>query len=198
MDSATKLKRKRTSSLPTTTMQPHPQTPGTEAISAFSVPDDDDSTDFKLALLSSVLPDYDQSVLLDILLECDGDVEKATAWLSRTTEVPNKKIGTVGHQTSLAGFVTGTQENGRPKTLSKKGRTLHLYSPEDIANHTPCSIIHNFLPAQIANDLLVDLLEESKTYECTTFKLFDNVVQSPHTSCFYVGSYEEMQAQKTE
>ena len=31
-----------------------------------------------------------------------------------------------------------------------------------------------------------------------TFKLFDNVVQSPHTACFYVESLEELNRQKTE
>ena len=46
--------------------------------------------------------------------------------------------------------------------------------------------------------MLVELLEESKTFEKITFKLFDNVVSSPHTSGFYVGSYDEMNKQKHE
>ena len=36
----------------------------------------------------------------------------------------------------------------------------------------------------------VELLEESKTFEKITFKLFDNVVSSPHTSSFFVGMDE--------
>lgn len=171
----------------------------TNTISALSVPDDDDSTDFKLALLASLQPDVTQDVLLDILLDCEGSVEKAAEWLTRTSSIPHKKtIGVLGQQTSLAGFVSTSSVKSKAKLLSRKGRTLHLYSPEDVAQHTPCSIIHNFLPAQTATDLLEELLLESKTYEPMTFKLFDNVVQSPHTACFYVGSYEEMSEQKTE
>jgi hypothetical protein len=86
----------------------------------------------------------------------------------------------------------------RAKLLSKKGKTLHLYDPADVAAHTPCTIIHNFLPPEVANALLVELLKEAPTFERATFKLFDNVVQSPHTACFYVESYEEMQRQKSD
>lgn len=193
MDRLSSLKRKRGSS------PPPPDTKGSkDAISALSVPDDDESTDFKLALLSSLLPSVEQSVLLDLLLESDGSVAKASAWLTRASDVPSKRHNTTSQQTSLTSFVALNQENEPRKPLSKKGKTLHLYSSEDIAKHTPCSIVHNFLPAKIATNLLKELLDESKTYESTTFKLFDNVVQSPHTSCFYVGSYEEMQTQKTE
>lgn len=42
------------------------------------------------------------------------------------------------------------------------------------------------------------MLEESKTFEKITFKLFDNVVSSPHTSSFYVDSHDEMRKQKIE
>lgn len=170
----------------------------TEEISALSAPDDE-STDFKLALLSSLHPHLDQSTLLDILLAYNGKVEEVSASLN-VDELPTKKSsGNLGYQSSLAGYLgEGDSVSKRPRLLSRKGKTLHLYSPEDVAAHTPCSIIHNFLPAAEANALLQELLEEAPTYERMTFKLFDNVVQSPHTACFYVESYEEMQKQKTE
>jgi hypothetical protein len=38
----------------------------------------------------------------------------------------------------------------------------------------------------MANDLLKELLPEAATFSKATFKLFDNVVQSPHTASFYV------------
>jgi len=82
--------------------------------------------------------------------------------------------------------------------MSKKGKTLHLYSPEDIAAHTPCSIIHNFLPAEEADALLEELLLEAPTFERQSFKLFDNVVSSPHTACFYVETLEEEESQRSE
>jgi hypothetical protein len=114
------------------------------------------------------------------------------------------RIGvTVGSQTSLRSFASMAQPKDAPSTspkkaklLSKKGTTLHLYDPADIAEHTPCSIIHNFLPQEEANDLLKEMLEESKTFEKITFKLFDNVVSSPHTSTFYVETQAELDTQK--
>ena len=79
----------------------------------------------------------------------------------------------------------------------QKGRTLHLYDPDDIAALTPCTIIHNFLPAALANDLLAELLAESASFGRSSFKLFDRVVSSPHTSCFYVQDHDELRRQQT-
>jgi hypothetical protein len=173
----------------------------TEDDSALSAPDDE-STDFKLALLSSLHPFLDQQVLLDILLACEGSVEKASASLAIPDSPPRKTSAATGYQSSLSGFVApkedGESSAKRGKLLSKKGKTLHLFDPADVAAHTPCSIIHNFLPVEEANALLEELLEEAPTFERMTFKLFDNVVQSPHTACFYVESYEELMRQKTE
>jgi hypothetical protein len=174
-----------------------------DEISALSVPDDDDSTDFKLAMLSSLHPYIEQQVLLDILLAHEGSVGKASESLKNPGSSPRKSAAT-GYQSSLSGFIAphdpGDLESPtkRSKLLSKKGKTLHLYSPEDVAAHTPCSIIHNFLPPEQANALLEELLEEASTFERMSFKLFDNVVQSPHTACFYVEGWEEQKRQKTE
>ncbi|KAH0541447.1 hypothetical protein FGG08_004056 [Glutinoglossum americanum] len=169
----------------------------------------EDSTELKLAILSSLHPNIDQGVLLEVLLSSEGSVDEASRALLNQAfapdgESPRKKSNIHGaitsqQQTSLSSFITppptrdgSTSPQKRPpRTLAKKGKTVHLFSPEDIAAHTPCSIIHNFLPAEEANALLEELLEESKTFERQTFKLFDNVVQSPHTACFYVASLEE-------
>lgn len=179
---------------------PEPPTT-TEDISALSELDDE-STDFKLALLSSLHPYIDQHVLLDVLLAHEGSVEAASMALTPDDSPPRKAYVATGYQSSLSGFITPNETTERSakraKLLSKKGKTLHLYDPADVAAHTPCSIIHNFLPAEEANALLEELLEESLTYERMTFKLFDNVVQSPHTACFYVESSDELHTQKTD
>jgi hypothetical protein len=161
--------------------------------------DDDDSTDLKLAMLVSLHPHLEQQVLLDILLAHEGSVEAASASLISPDGFSPKKNPTApGYQSSLANFAVTSDTSKRPKLLSRKGKTLYLYSPEDVAAHTPCSIIHNFLPAKDANELLEELLLEAVSFEKLTFKLFDNVVSSPHTSCFYVDTLEEMKRQKTE
>ncbi|CAM1511436.1 Fc.00g089490.m01.CDS01 [Cosmosporella sp. VM-42] len=164
------------------------------------IPETDEPTEVKLALLSSLCPSLDQESLLDILLAHDGSVSEASASLK--TPPPIKKTGSsvIGYQQSLKQYTFPTESTSptKKKLKSKKGSTLHLYDPDDVAEHTPCTIIHNFLPPEEANELLRELLEESKTYEKITFKLFDNVVASPHTSSFYVESYDEIKRQKTD
>ncbi|GKU00757.1 grf zinc finger protein [Fusarium langsethiae] len=173
---------------------PEPQTENAEP---------DEPTEVKLALLSSLHPQLDHEYLLDILLAHDGSVSEASSSLK--VQMPMKKgPRVVGYQQSLKQFTSTSDSTSltntptKKKLKSKAGSTLHLYDPEDVAEHTPCTIIHNFLPPEDANRLLGELLEESKTFEKITFQLFENVVSSPHTSSFYVESYDEIQRQKTE
>lgn len=171
-------------------------------------PNDNEPTDVKLAMLSSLHPELGQDVLLEFLLAHDGSVKDSLESLKTSKhhhmDSNPSRTRTVGAQTSLRPFTITTSESGqpppqkKPKLLSRKGATLHLYDPEDISQHTPCTIIHNFLPEEEANGLLKELLEESKTFQKITFKLFDNVVSSPHTSGFYVGSDYELSEQKSE
>jgi alkylated DNA repair dioxygenase AlkB len=167
--------------------------------------DVEDSTDVKLAILSSLHSEYSHDDLLEILLGCEGSVKTALEALSagagHVLPSRGKRRTSVGLQSSLPYF-TGDSEDQtspkKPKTLTKKGKTLHLYDPADIAAHTPCSIIHNFLPPELATALLLELLPEISTYQSATFKLFDNVVKSPHAACFYVNDLAERERQRTE
>ncbi|EKG21171.1 Oxoglutarate/iron-dependent oxygenase [Macrophomina phaseolina MS6] len=168
--------------------------------------EEEESTDIKLALLASLHPEVDHQFLLELLLDAEGSVEKASEALTeqRQNDWPRRKPMTVGYQSSLSRFRVSNSDadyaNGTAskRLLSKKGKTLHLYSPEDIENNTPCSIIHNFLPADEAEALLNEMLGESPTYGRDTFKLFDKVVESPHSVCFYVDSWNEVVRQKTD
>lgn len=168
--------------------------------SASAVPgEEEDSTDFKLALLTSLHPDLDQAFLLDFLLDANGSVEKASEVLEERCRIesPRKRPAAVGYQSSLSKFEINNSSTGDSngtasrKLLPKRGKTLHLYSPEDIENNTPCSLIHNFLPSDEADALLREMLGETPTYGRDTFKLFDRVVESPHSFCFYVDSWDE-------
>lgn len=170
--------------------------------------DDSETTDMKIATLASLFPSLDQGALLDLLISTDGSVNQVTQMLHQSpgSASPWKRStvgsGGIGYQASLDSFRTtdgSPKANaGQPKCLTKKNATLHLYTPEDIAAHTPCSIIHNFLSAKQADALLKELLEEAPTFGRQSFKLFDNVVQSPHTACFYVDNQEEQAKQRTE
>ncbi|KAM0350291.1 hypothetical protein ACHAPU_003458 [Fusarium lateritium] len=163
----------------------------------------EEPTEVKLALLSSLHPQLDQEALLDILLAHDGSVSEASASLK--VKIPVKKgARVIGYQQSLKQYASSSgcpslsNTPAKKRLKSKAGSTLHLYDPEDVAEHTPCTIIHNFLPPEEANQLLEELLEESKTFEKITFQLFENIVSSPHTASLYVESYDEIEQQKTE
>ncbi|KAL2267641.1 hypothetical protein VTJ83DRAFT_4918 [Remersonia thermophila] len=175
--------------------------------------EDNEPTEVKLAILASLHPAVHHDTLLDVLIAHDGDVDATLRTLG--AKPPPRKAGGGGtppFQASLRSFAVALPGPGprpgapkdmpsptkRAKVLSRKGTTLHLYDPMDISEHTPCTIIHNFLPLAEADALLRELLDESKTFTKATFKLFDNVVSSPHTSALYVSSHPELQEQKHE
>ncbi|KAH7115306.1 hypothetical protein B0J11DRAFT_129329 [Dendryphion nanum] len=196
MDAFLSRKRKRTSP------SPNEQS---DTIPAFAT-NEDESTDFKLAVLASLHPALTEEILLDALLDATGSVEQASAALEENNTIsPRKRPGhsgpVVGYQSSLSSFRIAAPATGEPpskKHLTRRGKTLYLYDPQDVEAHTPCSIIHNFLPPAQANALLQELVDESPTYSSIEFQLFDRVVISPHTFCFYVNSLAEAEEQKTE
>lgn len=164
--------------------------------------DDVEDTDFKLAVLASLHPDKGQDVLLDYLLAYNGSVEEASTAINapETASPARKRSAATGYQSSLASFATskeGSVQIPAPRRqLTKKGQTLHLYTPEAIENNTPCSIIHNFLPAADADSLLRELLEEAPAFRRDVFQLFDRAVESPHSMGFYVDTPQEIKQQK--
>jgi hypothetical protein len=163
---------------------------------------EEESTEFKLAVLASLHPDLDETSLLEALLASNGSVQEAADCLSYRQLASPRKPSTkssIGYQSSLTSYrISSVDARSTKKPLVKKGKTLYLYSPEDVEAHTPCSIIHNFLPPQQANALLSQLLDQAPTYRSIEFKLFDRVVTSPHTFCFYVNSLAEAEEQKTQ
>jgi hypothetical protein len=175
----------------------------------------EESTDLKLAILASIHLQVPQDALLDALIDADGSVQRASSKLKE--HLQGKHLGirpltkSTGYQSSLFAFRKiglfpdddkDKSSEGKaqqiPQGRTKKGHTLHLYTPEDIAAHTPCSIIHQFLPAKEAENLLLELLAEAPTFERQIIKLFDHVVQSPHSACFYVDNFEEIHKQRTQ
>ena len=168
----------------------------------------EESTEVKLGILASLFPHLEQDILLDILIASEGSIETASSLLEEQKLAPLRKkratnIGSIGIQSSLTAYGVSSPQSssndGPSKALiTRKGKTLHLYSPEDIAKHTPCSIIHNFLPADEATALLKELLVESQTFHRQKFQLFDTVVESLHSAGFYVTSAEEQRQQTSE
>ena len=183
----------------------HERQPAIPATTVDSEVGEETSTDVKLAILASLYPELDQETLLEFLTAANGSIESIlddSRSVKDSIQTRKRSAASIGYQTSLTAFRKENQRElqspPKKRALTKKGQTLHLYSPEDIAEQTPCSIIHNFLPSEYADALLRELLDEASTFERQTFKLFDNVVQSPHSACFYVDSLEEKRSQQTE
>ncbi|KAJ5682836.1 hypothetical protein N7462_006001 [Penicillium macrosclerotiorum] len=168
----------------------------------------EESTDIKLAMLMSLFPDNKADDLLELLVSCGGSVDATSALLFKNdlaTKTPSKKRPaptdfTPAIQTSLSSHIlTSGGTNSAKRILpTKKGKTLHLFFPKDVAAYTPCTIIHNFLPVDEANALLTELLDESKHFSRYEFQLFNRTVQSPHTSSLYVSTPEEYRQQTSE
>ncbi|RAL16746.1 putative CUE domain protein [Aspergillus homomorphus CBS 101889] len=161
---------------------------------------EEDCTDMKLARLASLFPDMALDALMEILLSSGGSVETASTTIKAQASLYRIKkravAGAPAIQTSLSAHMRtsnpdGNSNNKKRRPLTRKGKTLHLYSPKDIAAHTPCTIIHNFLPAEQANALLLELLDESKHFSRYKFQLFDRTVQSPHSASIYVSTPEQ-------
>ncbi|RAL05191.1 putative CUE domain protein [Aspergillus ibericus CBS 121593] len=151
---------------------------------------DEDSTDLKLALLISLFPDMALDALMEILISSSGCVQTASSIIQAQARPTKKRTplpGTPAIQTSLTTHIPSTTT----PTLPPKGTTLHLYSPTDIATHTPCTLIHNFLPSSQATALLTELLAESPHFSRPQFQLFSRTVSSPHSSSIYVSTPEE-------
>jgi hypothetical protein len=150
--------------------------------------EDHDSTDLKLAMLASLHPTVDGGTLMEALLAVNGSVNDAGVLLkdqekwSKSSNRKKVKSSALSHQTSLSAFSMTSDELPVKRMLTRRGKILHLYDPKDVEEHTPCSIIHNFLPAEQADALLRELLAEAPTFGRQRFKLFDRVVESPHTA----------------
>lgn len=176
---------------------------------------DEESTEMKLALLLSMYPDIPQEGLLDVLISCGGSVEAASSTLTtrqqQQTRTPTTTTGSK-NQTSLLPHITTKPKAPsppttnkprprpklKPKPPTKKGQTLHLYTPDSIATHTPCTLLPNYLPPTQATTLLTELLDESVHFTRSKFQLFDRTVQSPHSASVYVSTPEEYRQQTAE
>ncbi|KAJ5491377.1 hypothetical protein N7539_002944 [Penicillium diatomitis] len=191
----------------------------TEVLDTSPVPDTigDDSTDIKIAILLSLFPELNQEHLLDLLVSCDGSVDTVSELLASGISTHTRRGSTrratnassLGAQTSLSSHLVHKASDGsiapfkdgpahRKALRTRKGQTLHLYSPDDVATYTPCTIIHNFLPPKQANALLAELLQESKYFSRYEFQLFNRTVKSPHTGSLYVSTPEEYRQHATE
>lgn len=162
-------------------MDPPHKCPQTAAPPLFV--EEEETTDLKLALLTSLHPATDPSTLLELLLTSNGSVSAASALLQPPS---TPRPASTSQQSSLAPFLTAAAPIPRPP---KKGHTLHLYTPLHFAALTPTTLHPAFLPTMLATTLLTELLHESSTFPPSPeFVLFGRTVVSPHTASLFLRS----------
>lgn len=109
---------------------------------------EEEPTEFKIAILSSLHPDRSEDILLDYLLAYDGSVSAVNNALSAPDrkDSAGKRKALNGYQSSLSSFAKSNGDSdgnqATAKLLTKKGRTLHLYVSccmrQGVPNHAKC------------------------------------------------------------
>ena len=187
-------------------------TPTSQMSTHKSKPSDDD-TDSKLAVLTSIFPNYSLDSLLDVLISCNGSILETKTLLDgadlrssrpdgnasfgtfATTEQQIKPT-TASKQITLKRFFRdceGTESKPsalaiKKQRLETKGKPIHLYDPDDVRSLLPCTLHFGVFPKELADRLLTTMLKESETWEENKFNMFDRDVSSPHTTSVYTDS----------
>ncbi|KAG0346769.1 hypothetical protein BG004_000876 [Podila humilis] len=78
------------------------------------------------------------------------------------------------------------------KPARERTKPLVLYSPEDVAKHCPCTLIHNVLDKDLASRLLQVMLVESETWNRNRWWLFERMVESPHKTSYYAEANHDL------
>ncbi|KAG9285354.1 hypothetical protein G9A89_010829 [Geosiphon pyriformis] len=119
-------------------------------------------------------------------LEITGQVDESLKF--STTDAFDSLQSESNFTLSLADALKWPTSTSIVSQVAKKSNKLPLmlYRPEDVLLHTPCQLIPNILPKNLAHSLLLVMLKESETWERNQWWLFDREVSSPHSSCFYI------------
>ena len=139
-------------------------------------------TDVLLAMLSSLLNKsiHDQSILLNALVESDGDVERAAALLNSSSGSKNaseslRSSGTKRkRKAGLDGWLcSGTSE--KPKT----SRPRHEVAPEDASSSSVSSVRHQ---EPSASEAQVSPSSPSKKLKAVTQEEFMSLLRPPNSA----------------
>ncbi|KAG0200086.1 hypothetical protein BGX28_006756 [Mortierella sp. GBA30] len=76
---------------------------------------------------------------------------------------------------------------------SNRPKPLILYKPEDVAKHSPCTLIFNVLDKDLAARLLKVMLKDSETWNRNRWWLFERMVESPHKTSYFAERDDDME-----
>jgi alkylated DNA repair dioxygenase AlkB len=149
--------------------------------------DEQEDTDTKLATLASIFENIPTEDLLEALLNHDGQVDATVVALSSRPAKRQKLDQNASVKLLLK------RHDDSAASLKRKPVLVSLSTKEQIeSSPLPCTLLLNVLPVSLANALLQQMLNEGVSWEKGYFKLFDRTVTSPHVSCFYLPSKEDV------
>ncbi|KAI0341749.1 hypothetical protein BDW22DRAFT_1358610 [Trametopsis cervina] len=90
-------------------------------------------------------------------------------------------------QTEFMSILRPPNSTERPAKLAPpKLPPLTLGTPALVEKHTPCTMHLSVLPPELACRLYYAMLDESENWQRNKWWLFDRVVESPHSTSFYI------------
>lgn len=146
------------------------------------------STDQLVNAVLRKVPDADPGYILELLVECEGDVSKVF-----------KLLGLAGSGTKVQStFKVSKLPPPTVKSSKQKSGVVFLHTPEQVRQaKINCTLHLNVLDGALANSLLGQLLMDSDDWDSGKFHLFDREVQSPHTSASYADDKALLKSQKS-
>ncbi|KAJ2994511.1 hypothetical protein HDV02_001532 [Globomyces sp. JEL0801] len=169
----------------------------------------EDELDSKLAKLIEITGLDDCELLLKTLLELEMNVEKSIELLTK------RKRRKVNDEIEIINLDPDLPDNQHPpigkpiienpllliKDTTKPKPSLPMtLTKSNIHQHVPCELIPDILPLDLSNDLLLEMLRDSKTFEPLPVYMFEKGINrgliielvSPHTTCLYMDSHESV------
>lgn len=151
-----------------------------------------EDTEIKLAELSDYYPNAAVETLLDLLISCDGNISLTKELLGTPPPIAKKERAQT-RQITLKRFADSGAESQfevKKQRLNIKGKPIHVYDPENVAQVLPCTMHLNVLPQELANRLLTTMMKESNSWKLNKFNMNDRDSYSPHLTGVYATKFE--------
>lgn len=135
----------------------------------------------KLQLLALYFPQFLKHALEELLSSCNGDID-ATKALVNGHRVPTKRLALTQQHLSHVEDAPKRRKTAKAGELppspakGSKGRVITLNTPQDVARalHPYASLHLNFLPKDVADRLLDELMDQKQVFHFNQFYLFGN------------------------
>lgn len=151
-----------------------------------------DLTEVKILKLKNLFPEIkDEGVLLEVLVSCGGSVKEAELLLLDQFQDDGSKkrksdeMRLSKYQSSISSLFEGNKKLKTTEPVRRinksNTKTVLLHTKEDVEATLPYVTFHrNFLPQEVANNILRHLLANKQHFKPKTFHLFENECVSNH------------------